>query len=307
MWESFKFELGNLYGFAVWSIQTLVGYVIGMPDALKGALIAASVAIFGAYCALVGVQRTIRANQQNLVTQLEHDQRVRVQQHALNLRERIYLDTAEDLSVALNVISRLQNLNKTPMQVYEPFAARSPRLARMYAAASEEALEKYIVLTRALEEKFLELRLARMDLDAIHAKMLAYWEKRDEQVKTRDALIAALTNEILSGQLPQDRYDKLSKRVDQETEWARSYEEKRAGLEDELRPLHLAFTKRCHAERAALFAKALPLLSQVRRDLGFTFDEAKYAELLKPSERDEEFLNGLFRGKVDPPDPPPAA
>lgn len=296
--------------------NTFWKYVEALPEGPKSYALGSIVTIIGVLLAstiaVLGVRSTNKTNRKNLQAQLEHDGRMRTEEHAhelamrakeheLSLRKQIYLDAAEAIAMGMGAITSMQDVNRTPLQVREAFSQRAPSLGRLHVVASEEVALRFAQLYRELDSTYLRLRVERIPLDDIRERMLQHVEKRNRYYESCAKVGDILRNEHLAGTMNAERLATLDAFYQRETSLAVKEDEARLALASGLQRLHYDYTLTCYAEHARLSKMTLPLIAAVRRDMGVLIDEETYAEVLKPKDVDHQLLRKLFRLSNDTP------
>ena len=274
-------------------MTALIAFLRSIPDVIWSGVIASVLA-------LSGVLIANRSNTNRLRIQLQHDAAEKAKERTATLRREVYLRAAEELTKANSHLASLpqSDLAKTNaaegLQGFFAAAAKLQLVAEPKTALLvNQLVATYGELLLRLLARLIPLQKARTDIsinDGLYNKaqaevtrVLAEMAKFNEAAQVSDAVFNALQRAFDSYQCQ-----------------AETYAAERSASWDEFNRLNFEFCRQLLTDMRGLGEQQIPVLIEIRRDLGLTAELGAFREQMEAQwNRMSAQLDAMLRALQD--------
>jgi hypothetical protein len=237
--------------------------------------------ITGAIIALGGVFITNQSNTARLRIQLEHDAKEKARDRISALRREVYLQAVEELTKANSHLASLSQSDPTKTNLADGLQGFFVAAAKLQLVAEpttallvNQLVATYGELFLRLIERTIPLHKTRNDIsinDDLYNKaqtqvtrILAEMAKINEAAHANDAVFSALQRSIEWHQTETAKYA-----ANRKTAW------------DKFNFLNIEFCKQLLTEMRTVGEQQIPVLVEIRRDLGLTTELAAFRQQME--------------------------
>lgn len=235
----------------------------------------------GAIIALGGVFITNQSNTSRLRIQLEHDAKEKARDRTSALRRDVYLQAVEELTKANSHLASLSLSDPTKTNLADGLQGFFGAAAKLQLVAEpttallvNQLVAAYGELSLKLIERAIPLHKTRNDIsinDDLYNKaqaqvtrVLAEMTKINEAAHANDAVFSALQRSIEWHQTETAKYA-----ANRKTAW------------DKFNSLNIEFCKQLLTEMQNIGEQQIPVLVEIRRDLGLTTELAAFRQQME--------------------------
>lgn len=233
----------------------------------------------GSMLTIVGVLISNWNSRRMQETRLEHDSTQREMEREHMLRERVYLQAAEAVSISMGAISRLADLK------FDPAEAQNSKTVqgvdnKIYLVSKEETAKAVAEFVSEIESSHLSLLKSRFPLQA----RLQELEGLSDLVKSNQKQIEGVLelmhaeNLINADERDWEKWKVLEERYEfGQARYAELSAEQREILQIQSRE-HAYFAQECSKEFLRLKRMMMRLLVVIRKEVGMVVNEQKFLE-----------------------------
>ncbi len=270
-------------------MNEIVELLLSIPDVVWSGFIASAVT-------LSGVLILDRSNTVRLKIQLQHDAHENAKEHTATLRREVYLSAAEELTRANSYLAGLSqtDLSKTNaadgLKDFYAAAAKLQLVAEPKTAMLvNQLVASYGELTIQLMVRLLPLQQARSDI-AIREDL---YNKSQVEISRVLGQMAAFNE---TARLDGTVFNALQRAFEGYQQQSAKHAVDRGVAWNQFNRLNVNFSKELLTDLRAVLELQIPVLVEIRRDLGLTSDLNEYREQMKTQwNRMSTQLESVFR------------
>jgi len=255
-------------------MNPIIDFIRSIPDVIWSGLIASVLT-------LSGMLISNRSNTKRLLLQLRHDAAEKAKERTATLRHEVYLRMAEELTKANNHLVSLSQSDLTKTNVadgLEGFFVAASKLQLVAepktALLVNQLVAEYGELLLRLIARLMPLQKARIDI-AISDDL--YNKARTEVTRVLDEM--AKFNEAV--QANDAVYDALQRACDAYQGQAKKYATERSAFWKDFNRLNVEFGRQLLTEMRVVGELQIPVLVEIRRDLGLTAELGAFREQME--------------------------
>jgi hypothetical protein len=246
-------------------LTEIVGFLKSVPDVIWSGVIASIITLSGVFLSNI-------SNNNRLKLQLKHDADEKVKERTATLRREVYLQTVEELVKANTHLSSLPQIDVTKTNIADGLQGFATAAAKLQLVAEP----KTSLLVNQLSASYGELAFKLM-IDLIPAiKAKTDIELADDFYKRTQVEI----NRILAEQRKINESDNpnltvfksLQSNYKFEQKQAAKYSKEKSESWERFNQHNITFQKHLLTELKEISSKQIPVIVEIRRDLGLTGD-----------------------------------
>ncbi len=266
---------------------SIISFVESIPPAFYGIII-------GSLLTLIGVALTNISNTKRLRLQHEHEQKLESKARDLNLRRDVYMAAMEAISAGLVAVSRYSDFSVSSDELMKSYTDHSPAIGKISIVGNSQVIKAVATFNLDLTGAFMRLTVRREKYSAILERNMSL-TKEIKQLRERIDHLSDQKEEGLSVKLDQRRLSQPKSDRESLDKYLNALRTEHADLNKQIMPLQIDLIRESIKEVAALDQLLVPLIGLMRAELGLSFDEAYYAQILKEGyERQKGFLAAIF-------------
>lgn len=247
----------------------LVALVASIPATFWGVII-------GSLFTVIGVTITNTSNTRRLRLQHEHERALDARTRDLNMRREVYLGAFEAIATGMSMVGNFSELEVPYQELMRAFMGKSGAIGKVTMVGREETIQAVTGFEQALTRAFIQLSMQRSAVDQQYQQARSLSEKIERSLAEQERLVAAIERE-------DDASDPavLARSLDHERQRTEALRAKVAEIDAVMVPAVqqlVAASMRAVGELNLLLA---PVIRQVRAELGLSFDEAFFVELVE--------------------------
>ena len=254
--------------------------------------------ICGSFFSILGVALTNRASTDRLEIQFAHERRLKTKERELALKKEIFLEAAEAVSVALNAITNIADLNMPNEKVMEEYRKKAPAFAKIQLVGSTQTVEALLEFTGDWSAKTLslfairhKLMLERNAIGALDSQNLLFSKEADRYLELQKQYNLSLTND------PQ-KWHVLQSGFDFEQQRSVDGNNTRQALAGKLGAKHLQLIGSCSQAVIDISPLIVPLLIAAREELELPFNGEIYKGNVEKSLSKQRLRMEQYLGEV---------
>jgi hypothetical protein len=272
-------------------LQTILGLIGAIPGTFWGV-------VFGSLFSVSGVMLTNRANARRMATQFAHERELRINEREHTMRRDVYLAAAEALASCIGSLGQFVNLNIPTEDAGKAITEKMPLLAKVHMIGGQNVMEGIIsttteigIIIQNLSARRIPLNAMKQQIDALDVQLRRWGSDKDKSVEL-------MKSHNLSGVVDQKRWDTISNQYEFESKQFNMTLENRVALQRSLLERQLEYGRDCIAMIHALRPLVVPVVVNLRRELGLPLDEDAFTKAtLDASQRQIAALES-FVGEV---------
>lgn len=253
---------------------------------------------FGSIISIIGINATNKASDKRLMKQFDNDREQKTKDREMTLKKEIYMEASEALSAGLMCISKFANLNLSYDEITNEYIEKAPSIAKVHVIAKIETIEAIANFTAELSLIFIKLAKTRFELMKQKKDIDSLSPQIEAAKKETDRLFEMLNNENIEGTL------NTTKRIMLESNW--NFEQKKlielaenkAALSELQFPKQIEFMRECISYSFPLQQLHIPILSAIRSELEFEFNELRYQTIIKDGTDKQIDALGIFMNDI---------
>lgn len=254
--------------------------------------------IAGSFFSILGVWLTNREGTKRLQRQFEHERFLKTRDRELDLKKDIYLEAAEAMSLAIETVSRLGNLEFSDELVMESYSKKSPSMAKVQVVGSIELQEAMFTFCGEHNDRILKLSQTRYMLMAEKAQIANLDTQVGQFSKEADRFLEMMKQYNIAGLQEPTKWDVLCQNYT--FEHARSVKtcaESRA-LSSKMGLRHLEFIDECRGNTIAMVPFVIPVLTAMRSELEIPFNKIHYERIVLEMQDNHRKTMACFKRKM---------
>jgi hypothetical protein len=253
---------------------------------------------FGSIISIIGINATNKASDKRLMKQFDNDREQKTKDREMTLRKEIYMEASEALSAGLMCISKFSNLNLSYDEITNEYIEKAPSIAKVHVIAKIETIEAIANFTAELSLIFISLANTRFELMKQKKDIDSLSLQIETAKKETDRLFEMLNNENIEGT------PNTTKRIMLESNW--NFEQKKlielaenkVALSELQFPKQIEFMRECFTYSVPMQQLHIPILSAIRSELEFEFNELRYQTIIKDGTDKQIDALGIFMNNI---------
>lgn len=245
-----------------------------VPDVIWSAVIASCLT-------LGGVLVSNRSNTKRLEVQLHHDATEKQKERTAALRREVYLRTVEELTVANSHLASLPNADPTKanladgLQGFLSSAAKLQLVAEPQTALlANQLVASYTELLLKLMIRVAPLHRAKLDINISDD----LYNKAQAEV---NRVLSEMTKYNESAQSSHEVFEALQQSFENHQKFASKHAEDRGKAWEHFNQLNIEFSRMLIADMQTLGQEQIPVMVEIRRDLGLTTDLNAFSDQMQ--------------------------
>lgn len=267
----------------------LVALIASIPATFWGVII-------GSLFTVIGVTITNTSNTRRLRLQHEHERALDERTRDLNMRREIYLGAFEAIATGMSMVGNFSELEVPYQELMRAFMGKSGAIGKVAMVGREETIQALTGFEQALTRAFIRLSMQRSAVDQQYRQVRALNEKIERSLAEQERLLAAIERE-------DDASDPkvLSRSLDHERQRTEALRAEAAEIDAVMVPAMRQLVEASMRTVGELNLLLAPVIRQVRAELGLSFDEAFFVELVEKGHAQlmanmQAVLDGLSAG-----------
>jgi len=249
----------------------LAAAIASIPAAFWGVII-------GSLFTVIGVALTNAGNTRRLRLQHEHERLRDERARDLTMRRDVYLGAFEAIATGMSMVGNFGELEVPFQDLMRAFMDKSSAIGKVTIVGREGTIEAVADFEQALTGAFIRLSGQRHVVDLHHRRLRALEGKLERSETERERLAAAL-------ELGDDpaTLDMLRRNLEYERRRDEALRAEQAEVEALFMPSLMNLIRSTMEEVATLDGLLAAVIREVRAELGLSFDEAFYRQLVTAS------------------------
>lgn len=294
--------------------EGIVAWVLAQPDVLKAAMLTAGVGIAALFVnslvsilgtlannwvALRKTQTELQHDRDKTAQQLCHDREQRERDRSIAMRREIFLGLAEAMDNHVDGIWAFSDLNLKHAEIVTRIHAADRFTAQLHVVGSAQLVRHSVLAIRAARRGHTKVRLKRVAVERVMRERDNAWEFAQHCRKQESAFIAQATDFQMMNPPDTAQANNRQKMASFFSSKATESEQRYEKLRAEVARLHVDLVEASRMEEQSVLPQITPLVQAVRQELGLSFDETVYRELIDlppiATREDLEILLGVHR------------
>ncbi len=209
--------------------------------------------VVGSLFTVIGVVITNRSNTQRLRIQHQHESELEAKARDLSMRREIYLDSMDAISEGMGAVGRFGELTVPLESLMGRYESKAAGIRKVALVGTEETVRAVSIFSQEIMGSFLRLTAQRARLEALHERVAASQQQLEASVAEQTSAKEAQA-ELLAA-------------------------------EGEFVAAQMEVMQSSMSEVARLDDLLVPVIRQMRLELGLEFDEAFHRELVQEGHR----------------------
>jgi hypothetical protein len=230
--------------------------------------------MIGSIFTVIGVALTNASNTKRLRLQHEHERLLDARARDLTMRREVYLDAFEAIATGMTMVGNFGELDMPYQDLMRSFTSKSGAIGKVTMVGSERTVQAVTSFEHALTQAFVRLSVQRSAIDQ-HQQRLRGLTTRIERSEAEQERLT----DLLEG-----GGDASSRRgLDYERQRAETLRADQSAVESVMIPALMQLIQASMEEVGTLSLLLAPVIREVRSELGLSFDEAFFVELIQGS------------------------
>ena len=277
-------------------MDTIICWFYTIPNTIYAAITASLITLLGVYL-------SNKAANKRLITQLSIESDERKHEREVNLRNEVYLKTAEELtkaqqyivSLANSDLSNLQNQQKT----LEGFFSST---SKIHIVGTDETIEAVVNVTRQFTISTLQIMKNSMPLHDMKYDINTLSDLINDNSSKRENYLNQMKAINLNGNRDEGLWDKLQDEFNVVHDEIETDEDKRSKKWDEHNTYLRKLIIECMEETTVMTDLIALAIISIRKEIGLPFDGQGYIKLMKKQSLETKaiikpFLSELEKGE----------
>lgn len=206
--------------------------------------------VVGSLFTVIGVVITNRSNTQRLRLQHEHERELEAKDRDLSMRRDIYLDSMDAISEGMGAVGRFGELDVPLESLMGRYESKAAGIRKVALVGTEETVRAVSVFAQEIMGSFLRLTAQRAQLEALQERIMIAQQKLDVTSADDQTAMSEARAELLA-------------------------------VEGEFVMAQMEVMNNSMAEVARLDELLVPVIGQMRTELGLAFDETFQRQLVQ--------------------------
>jgi hypothetical protein len=252
----------------------LAAYLNSVPDVVWSGVIASVLT-------LSGVLLSNRSNTTRLRIQLNHDATEKEKERTANLRREVYLEAVEELTRANSHLASLPQKNPTEENLGDGFRGFFGAAAKLQLVAEPKTSLLVNQLVAQYGELMLRVMGAAIPLHRIRSEIAVQDDLYNQAQSQVTRVLAEMAKFNEAAQVNDARFGALQRSFDGFQAQASQHADARSRAWSEFNRHNVDFCRQLITEMRAIGEQQIPVLVEIRRDLGLTTELEAFREQME--------------------------